>query len=153
MPAVNRKKSELDSEDGSTTWWRGVQHRNRDRFDSSVQYREFGRSAYGPNQERGGIDAGRRDTRRINATACNGCVLRLFLGTAVMVADILRDIAEAYQGGNGRDGNKDQCRCDPEFGFTRHANVIFAFILVYGCDCNHITGSVLYNIESERRSL
>lgn len=57
---------------------------------------------------------------RINTATNEYRVLGFLLGTAAMRIGILREISEAYQGRSRRDGNKDQCRCNAEFGLTGH---------------------------------
>ena len=107
MPAGNKKESDLDSEDGTTTRWRGIQRWTHGRFNPSGECCEFNRSFCRPNGGRGTIDAGRGNSRRINATACHRRIVRLFLGTAIVGDRIPRQIIEAYQGGDRGHGNKD----------------------------------------------
>jgi hypothetical protein len=123
MPAVNRKESELDSEDGTTTRWRCVERWNDARLNTSGEWREFHGFLYRPEDRRRGIDAGRGDGWGIDATARNQRTLVLFLGTAIVCNGIPRQIAEAHQGWSSGDGEKDQRRCNPVFGSAQHIHL------------------------------
>src|SRR5690349_2632008 len=120
MPARNEKESELDSEDGTTTRWRGVKCWIERRFTTHGQLREFDRSLYRCHYGRRSIDIGRSNSRRINAAACNRSVRRLFMRTAVVVIRRLRDVTQAHQSGHPPEDNEDQRICNPEFGPAEH---------------------------------
>ena len=66
------------------------------------------------------IDAGRGNSRRINATTRNRRIIRLFLGTAIVGDRIPRQISEAYQGRGRGHGKKNQSQCNPDFSLAEH---------------------------------
>ena len=66
------------------------------------------------------MNAGRGNSRKINATTRNRRIVRLFLGAAIVGDRIPCQISEAYQGGGRGHDKKDQNQCNPDFSLAEH---------------------------------
>lgn len=107
MPERNRKKSELDSENGSTTGRRVVQRWNHGTSNVGRECDGFERSHWRPDNRRRSIDAAGGNSRRINTAAGNYRICGLFRGTAVVRIDISSEIGQAHHRRSSGEGDQD----------------------------------------------
>lgn len=116
----NMKEGELDSEDGTTRWRRGIYA--PDKCGLAIRKGRYWRNCRehrrGDHRHRN-IKCMRSNCRRMKAATGGHRILRLLLGTAAMRGlGALCEVGQTLHGRSGRKCNKHQRERNSEFGLT-----------------------------------